>query len=236
METEQKLETEYHWSDLVLNKSSLELLLQLRECGKVQQSCTALFYGPPGTGKSLSAALLGKELGKEVIKIDLSAVVSKYIGETEKNLENVFAHAEDKDWILFFDEADALFGKRTDVKDSHDKYANQEISYLLQRIESYNGLVILATNMKNNIDDEFIRRLRFAIEFPIPEPAERLQLWEKAFILNKRPPIEDLQKVSQEFELTGASIMSLVQELDNDAFVEDKDRIIEKIRRSKISQ
>ena len=126
-----------------------------------------LFIGAPGTGKKTLAALIGQQSGKEVYRIDVSIIVSKYIGETEKNLELVFARAENKDWILFFDEADALFGKRTNVKDAHDKYANQEVAYLLQRIEDYNGLVILSTNMKNNIDEAFTRRFQIIIRFPI---------------------------------------------------------------------
>ena len=132
-----------------------------------------LFYGPPGTGKTLTAGLLGNELEIDVYKVDISMVVSKYIGETEKNLELLFARAADKGWILFFDEADALFGKRTGVRDAHDKYANQEVSFLLQRIEDFNGLIILATNMKNNIDDAFIRRFNSIIRFPLPNAEER---------------------------------------------------------------
>jgi SpoVK/Ycf46/Vps4 family AAA+-type ATPase len=126
-----------------------------------------LFIGAPGTGKKTLASFIGQQSGKEVYRIDLSMVVSKYIGETEKNLSKVFDAAEHKNWILFFDEADALFGKRTDVRDAHDKYANQEVAYLLQRIENYNGLVILASNMKNNIDDAFTRRFQMIINFPL---------------------------------------------------------------------
>lgn len=128
-------------------------------------SYSCLLVGPPGTGKKMTAAVIGNELGREVYRIDLSMVVSKYIGETEKNLSKIFAKAEDKNWILFFDEADALFGKRTNVKDAHDKYANQEVAYLLQEIETRDGLVILATNMKNNIDDAFIRRFNSVLYF-----------------------------------------------------------------------
>jgi SpoVK/Ycf46/Vps4 family AAA+-type ATPase len=126
-----------------------------------------LFIGAPGTGKKTLASLIGQQSGKEVYRIDLSMVVSKYIGETEKNLSKIFDAAEHKNWILFFDEADALFGKRTNVRDAHDKYANQEVAYLLQRIEKYNGLVILASNMKNNIDDAFTRRLQSIIHLPL---------------------------------------------------------------------
>src|SRR6201991_4144918 len=148
---------------------------------RLKKGYRALFYGPPGTGKTLTAALLGNEMNKDVYRVDLSMVVSKYIGETEKNLELLFARAEDKGWILFFDEADALFGKRTSVRDAHDKYANQEVSYLLQRIEDFNGLIILATNMKNNIDEAFVRRFNAILRFPFPEAAERKLIWEKSF-------------------------------------------------------
>ena len=127
---------------------------------RVKPGYRALFHGPPGTGKTLTATLLGKHTGRPVFRIDLSRVVSKYIGETEKNLSRLFDKAEHKDWILFFDEADALFGKRTEIRDAHDKYANQEVAYLLQRIESYAGLVILATNQRGNIDEAFLRRFQ----------------------------------------------------------------------------
>jgi len=134
---------------------------------KLKPGYRTLFYGPQGSGKKLTAVLIGKEFDKPVYKIDLSNLVSKYIGETEKNLRIIFDSAEGKEWILFFDEADALFGERTGVKDAHDRYSNQEVSYLLQRIEDYNGLVILATNMKNNIDEAFIRRFNLIIRFPL---------------------------------------------------------------------
>jgi SpoVK/Ycf46/Vps4 family AAA+-type ATPase len=136
---------------------------------KLQRGYKSLFYGPNGPGKKLTAALIGKEFDKPVYKIDFANLVSKYIGETEKNLEILFDRAEGKEWILFFDEADALFGKRTGVKDAHDRYSNQEVSYLLQRIEDYNGLVILATNMKSNIDDAFTRRFNSVIDFSLPK-------------------------------------------------------------------
>jgi SpoVK/Ycf46/Vps4 family AAA+-type ATPase len=128
----------------------------------------SLFTGTDGNGKTLAAEALARSTKKDLYRIDLSQVVSKYIGETEKNLERIFNKAENKDWILFFDEADALFGKRTDVKDSHDRYANIEINYLLERIENYPGLVILAANRKTNLDEAFIRRLRYIVEFPSP--------------------------------------------------------------------
>ena len=167
-----------------------------------------LFYGPPGTGKTLTANVLGNERGKHVYKIDLSMVVSKYIGETEKNLELLFARAEDKDWILFFDEADAIFGKRTNVRDAHDKYANQEVSYLLQRIEEFNGLVILATNMKNNIDDAFIRRFDDIVKFTFPNENERKEIWEKSF--PDESDIDDIPNKVKKYELAGGNIINVI--------------------------
>jgi hypothetical protein len=191
---------------------------------KLKKGYRTLFYGPPGTGKTFTAEILGNDLKKEVFKIDLSMVVSKYIGETEKNLELLFARAEDKGWILFFDEADALFGKRTNVRDAHDKYANQEVSYLLQRIEDYNGLVILATNMKNNIDDAFIRRFNSILKFPFPDPAQRALIWEKTLPKNAlfrkktfvgNPPVikeepADIPELVKKHELTGGNIINVV--------------------------
>ena len=139
-------------------------------------------------------------------------VVSKFIGETEKNLSSLFNKAENKDWILFFDEADALFGKRTNVRDAHDKYANQEVSYLLQRVESFDGLVILASNFKNNIDDAFTRRFQSIIHFPMPGPAERLLLWEKGLPQHVELEEEvDLKAIAKKYELTGAMIMNIIQ-------------------------
>jgi SpoVK/Ycf46/Vps4 family AAA+-type ATPase len=175
---------------------------------RLRQGFRVLFYGPPGTGKTLIANVLGNETDKEVYKIDLSMVVSKYIGETEKNLELLFARAEDKNWILFFDEADAIFGKRTNVRDAHDKYANQEVSYLLQRIEDYNGLVILATNMKSNIDDAFIRRFNDLVKFTIPNEDERKEIWEKSFPENS--DFDDIPDQVKKYELTGGNIINII--------------------------
>jgi ATPase family associated with various cellular activities (AAA) len=175
---------------------------------RLRQGYRVLFYGPAGTGKTLTATVLGNETSKEVYKIDLSMVVSKYIGETEKNLELLFARAEDKDWILFFDEADAIFGKRTSVKDAHDKYANQEVSYLLQRIEEFNGLVILATNMKNNIDDAFIRRFNDIVKFSIPNEEERKEIWVKSFPENS--DYGDIPDKVKKYELTGGNIINVI--------------------------
>jgi hypothetical protein len=214
------------WSDLVLNGSTqrqlrdIEIWLShhktlMKEWGmekKLKPGYKALFFGPPGTGKSLTAALIGKKTGKDVYKIDLSAIVSKYIGETEKNLAKVFNKAENKDWILFFDEADALFGKRTSVNDAHDRYANQEVSYLLQRIEDYDGLVILASNLKSNMDEAFVRRFNAMINFPMPTPEERKLLWEKGF--SRSCSFEDqvdINEISRRYDLSGGSIMNVIQ-------------------------
>lgn len=171
-----------------------------------------LFYGDPGTGKTFTAILLGKITQKDVYRIDLSMVVSKFIGETEKNLSNLFDKAENKDWILFFDEADSIFGKRTEVRDAHDKYANQEVSYLLQRIEDYSGLVILASNFKKNIDSAFTRRFQSIIEFKQPSAEQRLLLWRKNIPEKaKLSPEIDIEKIAFQYEITGANIVNVIQ-------------------------
>ena len=165
----------------------------------------------PGTGKTLTAGLLGKHTGHPVYKIDLSAVVSKYIGETEKNLSRIFDEAESKDWILFFDEADALFGKRTKVDHAHDRYANQEVSYLLQRLEHFDGVAILATNMKANLDRAFARRFESIIHFPVPNPSEREKLWQNGF--SKECTLDkdvDLKRLAERYELTGGTTMNVI--------------------------
>jgi hypothetical protein len=193
----QPLEPKAGWDDIVLPEEQMALLHQI--AGQVEQRITvydrwgfrermnrglgisALFAGPSGTGKTMAAEVIARELDLDLYRIDLSSVVSKYIGETEKNLRKLFDAAEDGGAVLFFDEADALFGKRSEVKDSHDRYANVEISYLLQRMESYRGLAVLATNMKNALDPAFVRRLRFIVDFPFPGPAERLRIWRGVF-------------------------------------------------------
>lgn len=222
----QLIETEMEWDDLVLNEETNTQIQELQawishgntllyDWGmhkKLKPGYRVLFHGPPGTGKTLTASLLGKYTGKDVYKIDLSMVVSKFIGETEKNIANLLATAEKTEGILFFDEADALFGKRTQVRDAHDKYANQEVSYLLQRIENYAGLVILASNLKNNIDDAFVRRFQSIIYFPFPKSSERLKIWKKAFPEKVRLHNDlDLLQIAEKYELTGAEIMNIVQ-------------------------
>lgn len=221
------------WDSLVINEDLEKQIEEIRiwlkyndqlmdtwgMANRIKKGFRALFYGPPGTGKTLTAGILANEIGKDIYKIDLSMVVSKYIGETEKNLELLFARAEDKGWILFFDEADALFGKRTNVRDAHDKYANQEVSYLLQRIEDFNGLIILATNMKSNIDDAFMRRFNAILRFPFPDARERVRIWQKLFPAgsvfarsnaNDQPEMMDVPEYVKKFEMAGGSIINVV--------------------------
>lgn len=172
----------------------------------------ALFYGPPGTGKTLAATLMGKRNGMDVYRVDLSMIVSKYIGETEKNLAHVFDLAENRNWILFFDEADALFGKRTSTNTSNDRHANQEVAYLLQRIEDFPGTVILATNLRSNIDEAFARRFQSMIYFPMPDEEARRELWEKmlpsGWLDNNR---EEIFRLAVETELSGGAIANVVR-------------------------
>jgi ATPase family associated with various cellular activities (AAA) len=222
----QRITTPLQWSDLVLAghvrdeveevKAWIEYRhTLLRDWGlerHVKPGFRSLFYGPPGTGKTLTASLLGKTTGLDVYRIDLSLVVSKYIGETEKNLASVFDQAERNDWILFFDEADALFGKRTQTSSAHDRYANQEVAYLLQRVEEFSGVVILASNLKGNIDEAFSRRFQSMIYFPLPGPEEREQLWFGAFARQSRlEPDVDLRRVAEEFEISGGAIVNVLR-------------------------
>jgi SpoVK/Ycf46/Vps4 family AAA+-type ATPase len=188
------------------------LLNDLELSTKLRPGYRSLFYGPPGTGKTFTASLIGKVTGRDVYCIDLSMVVSKYIGETEKNLEKIFRKAEHKAWILFFDEADALFGKRTNVKDAHDRFANQEVSYLLQRVEDYDGVVILASNLHSNLDEAFTRRFQSMIHFPMPRKNERYQIWKNAF--SQKTELEkkiSLFDIAEKYELSGGAIMNVVR-------------------------
>lgn len=172
----------------------------------------ALFYGPPGTGKTLAATLLGKKNYMDVYRVDLSMIVSKYIGETEKNLARVFDLAENRNWILFFDEADALFGKRTSTNTSNDRHANQEVAYLLQRIEDFPGTVVLATNLRSNIDEAFSRRFQSVIYFPMPTEELRAELWRK--MLPKEwlgENAKELIDIAAKTELSGGSIANVVR-------------------------
>ena len=169
-----------------------------------------LFAGPPGTGKTMAAEALASELALPLYRIDLSQVVNKYIGETEKNLRRLFDAADTADVILFFDEADALFGKRTEVKDAHDRYANLEISYLLERMERFKGLAILATNRKKDLDEAFLRRLRFVLEFPLPGPAERLRIWRSVIPHGVDASALDFDFLAQRFPLAGGHLRAIV--------------------------
>ncbi|MCP1572516.1 hypothetical protein J2S30_000895 [Herbaspirillum rubrisubalbicans] len=218
--------TPLEWSDLVLDYTVMEQVVELctwlqhghvlmQEWGlsnKIKPGFRTVFYGPPGTGKTLTAALLGKITGREVYRVDLSMIASKYIGETEKNLGKVFDVASHKDWILFFDEADALFGKRTQATTSNDRHANQQTGYLLQRIEDFPGTVILATNLKANMDEAFTRRFQSMIHFNMPEAPQRLRLWSNAFdgICELAPDI-DLSALAREHELAGGAIINVLR-------------------------
>ncbi len=245
------IETGQSWNDLVLSEDAL---LQLQEIQnwlhnnhklmtswkmnkKLKPGYRVLFHGPPGTGKTLTASLLGKQTKREVYRVDLSTVVSKYIGETEKNLEALFKRAEAKNWILFFDEADALFGKRTGVRDAHDKYANQEVSYLLQRMEDFDGLIILASNLKTNIDEAFIRRFNAIVKFALPTETEREEIWRKSFpekikFFNN----VDIPAEVKKYEFSGGNIINIVQyaclkaleKKANEIFIDD---VLEGIKR-----
>jgi hypothetical protein len=221
-----RLNTPLEWEDLVLNETTMEEVEEIKAwimhrdtlmqdwqlARHVKPGFRSLFYGPPGTGKTLTASLLGKNCGLDVYRIDLSLVVSKYIGETEKNLANVFDQAERRNWILFFDEADSLFGKRVQTNSSNDRYANQEVGYLLQRVEDFSGVVILATNLKSNIDDAFARRFQSMIYFPIPDVDERTALWQKAFSHQDRLDADvDLAQIAHEFELSGGAVSNVVR-------------------------
>src|SRR5262249_40650109 len=203
----QRIEPAATWEQLVLPAPQLQTLrriaIHVRRRAKVYQTwgfasqgsrglgISALFSGPSGTGKTMAAEVLANELRLDLFRIDLSQVVSKYIGETEKNLRRVFDAADSGAAILLFDEADALFGKRSEVKDSHDRFANIEISYLLQRMEAYRGLAVLTTNLKSALDQAFLRRIRFSVEFPFPEASQRAEIWRRIF--PSAPPTEGLQ-------------------------------------------
>ncbi|HKY01859.1 MAG TPA: ATP-binding protein, partial [Burkholderiales bacterium] len=170
----------------------------------------ALFYGPSGTGKTMGAEVIAEALQIELYRVDLSGVVSKYIGETEKNLRALFDEADRADAMLFFDEADALFGKRSEVRDAHDRYANIEINYLLQRLENFSGIAILATNMRQHLDEAFLRRIHVSVEFAMPKPAERLGIWERSF--PQAAPLDadaDLRFLADRFEIAGGSIRNI---------------------------
>ena len=232
--------TNLQWEDLVLGEDTLDDINQLLtwiECSDVvlddfglrknlKRGYRALFYGPPGTGKTLTATLIGAKVGMDVYRVDLSQVISKYIGETEKNLSNIFDQAEHRNWILFFDEADSLFGARTQTNSSNDRAANQEISYLLQRVEDFPGIVILASNLKSNIDEAFSRRFQNAIYFPLPDPEERMKLWSNIF--SKKNVLEDnvnLNKFAEKYELAGGALTNVARYAALSAAQEKRNKI-----------
>jgi len=220
-----RITTSMLWEDLVLHPQTYsriddiqiwmshhQKVLQDPAFGRrIRPGYRVLFYGKAGTGKTTTASLLGKKFDIPVYRIDLSRVVSKYIGETEKHIELVFSRAQRKNWILFFDEADALFGKRTAVQSSNDKFANQEVSFLLQRVEDFEGLLILASNFKSNIDDAFLRRFHNIIHFPLPGVAERYKLWNQSVpdSMTTSPDI-DWRQIADKYEISGADIVNVM--------------------------
>ena len=220
----QRIQPAAAWEDLVLPEAQREILREIathvRQRTKVYETwgfiekgerglgISALFAGSSGTGKTMAAEVLANELRLDLYRIDLSSVVSKYIGETEKNLRRVFDAAEKGGAILLFDEADALFGKRSEVKDSHDRYANIEVSYLLQRMEGYRGLAILTTNMKESLDSAFLRRLRFIVQFPFPDAAHRAEIWGRIFPIATPTEQLDLLKLAR-LNVAGGNIRNV---------------------------
>lgn len=218
--------TPYGWDDIVLPADQLGVLREITATLKHRRTVyerwgfenklsggkglVVLFAGPSGTGKTMAASIVANDLGLDLYALNLASTVSKYIGETEKNLELVFAAARQSNAVLFFDEADAIFGKRSEVKDAHDRYANLEVGYLLQQLESYDGVVVLATNLRKNMDDAFVRRLHYAIEFPFPEEIDRLQIWRGVF--PAETPLHadlDLEFAARQFKLAGGNIRNI---------------------------
>ena len=220
----QHIEVKASWADIVLPESSLEVLraisAQVRQQRRVLEGwgfagqtarglgISALFHGPSGTGKTLAAEVLARDLRLDLFRIDLSQMVSKYIGETEKNLRTLFDAAENIGAVLLFDEADALFGKRSEVRDSHDRYANIEVSYLLQRVECYRGLAILTTNLRNALDTAFLRRISFSVNFPFPDQTLRRSIWQRMFPAAMPSEGLDYEKLSR-LNLAGGNIRNI---------------------------
>ena len=235
-----RITSRLEWEDLVLTDTtrreidqliawighSEEILDGFGLRKNLKRGYRVLFYGPPGTGKTLTATLIGKKMGMDVYRVDLSQVISKYIGETEKNLSNIFDQAESRNWILFFDEADSLFGARTQTSNSNDRAANQEISYLLQRVEDFPGIVILASNLKSNIDEAFSRRFQSTVYFPMPEPEERLTLWknifEKTDVENRE---ENFEYFAEKYELAGGALTNVARYAAISALLDNRKKI-----------
>ena len=221
-----KIEPRQSWSDLVLPPDQLAQLSEITTQARLRpkvfgewgfgrklsngKGLSALFVGPPGTGKTMAAEVIAGELRLDLYKIDLSQVISKYIGESEKNLDRVFRAAENANLVLFFDEADALFGKRSEVRDSHDRYANVEIAYLLQKMDEYEGVAILATNLRQNLDEAFLRRLQFVVEFPFPDEEHRRRIWRVTFPAETPiDPAVDFDLLAREVKLAGANLRNI---------------------------
>ena len=222
-----KVELKFKWKDLILPEDKKEQLIELKNYIKnkgivfydwgfddklsLAKGTNILFSGTSGTGKTMAASVIATNLGLDIYKIDLSMIVSKYVGETEKNLNKVFKETEDSDAILFFDEADALFGKRTDVSNSHDRYSNIEVSYLLQKMEEHEGIVIMATNLSKNMDDAFLRRIHFSVEFPFPDCESRKAIWEQTFpSADLRENDIDFDFLANNFKLSGSNIKNVI--------------------------
>ena len=220
------VESNYTWNDIILPPDTVEQLKEIVNYVKnyhivyskwgfgeklsMGKGSNILFAGPPGTGKTMAAGIIAKALGLDLYRIDLSSMVSKYIGETEKNLNKVFHEARTSNSIVFFDEADALFGKRTEIKDAHDRYANIEVSYLLQKMEEHEGIIILASNMKSNIDEAFLRRMHFSIDFPFPDERCRERIWK--IMVPARAPVDeaiDYGFLARRFKLPGGNIKNI---------------------------
>lgn len=221
-----RVDTKYTYDDLKLEESQKRVIMDI--CAQVEQrkkvlsdwnlqsrysygtSISAIFSGPPGTGKTMAAHVMAGILGLELFKVDLSQIVDKYIGETEKRLEEVFQRAERSNMILFFDEADAIIGKRSETKEAKDKYANTEVAYLLQRMEEYDGIIILATNYSQNIDAAFMRRIRFTVHFPLPDEPTRKAIWQSAFAAETPLGEIDYDYLARQFEFSGGQIKNVV--------------------------
>ncbi len=221
----QEITTNLNWEDLVVSPKvqrhleeilkwyTYKELFQEREYYSkwIKKGYRSLFFGPSGTGKTLAASLLGKKLNVPVYRVDLSMIISKYIGETIKNLEKIFARAEHNQWILFFDEADAIFGSRSQQQNANDRHANQEIAYLLQRIENYPELIILATNLQHNLDEAFIRRFQSVVHFKTPEVQQRITLWKTIFHKDLGLSETYLEEMAEKHQLTGGTLINILQ-------------------------
>lgn len=251
----EKIETNLNWKDLILAEETMKQVMEIEtwlkyndaalESGlqdRVKPGYRVLLYGPPGTGKTMTAALLGKQTNKAVYRVDLSTMISKYVGETSKNIAKLFRKAKNKNWILFVDECESLFSIRTAVKDAQDKYTNQDASFLLQIIEGYPGLVVLASNLRDNLDQAFVRRFQSIIEFQNPSAAEREKIWNinlpKKLKLGKGI---DIKKISEEYDVTGANILNIIhhvtlQTLAGKSKKISKEKLLTSIKREYIKE